>query len=547
MIRRRIRRRTRHCSRLLTAVLFSLLCIPVSGQINGPGLKYLQQATVRIAAADGNLCSGVFVTPEGHLLTASHGIPENAPEVRVRLADGTSAVASFLARDSESDVALLKLRQPRQSATAKATDFDCAWLSISPRDVSLNEPLLALGFPARETAVLEPAVRLGTIRAFSSSILRSSCMLTVGDSGGPLVNRLGQLVGVHRQIGAGPESNLHVGRAALQGLLEQAGIAQPAPQIAATPLWSESPRLQPSPQALIKASQSTVELCAAPSGAEMLGLGTRIDNRLIAAKLSGLKPGSPIYARFCNGTVRQLQRVHDDSTFDLALLTCPQWQTLPACQPLPMTTLEVGEIVFAVVGLSSEQGTSRISGPGVITRTDHVEPPETARLGARLVEVSGVLGLRVQDVAPNGPAATAGISAGDILTGLDGRSTPNLATLGQQLLLYQPGDWMMVDFLKSGQATRAALLAGHDPAAVFDRLEYLDGRAGAISVRRTGFQGVLQHDIPLQPAECGGLLISAKGEVVGWNVARRARESSLALPLRVLRDHQNKVAETAED
>ncbi|MGV2335957.1 MAG UNVERIFIED_CONTAM: serine protease [Planctomycetaceae bacterium] len=145
MIRRQIRRRTRHCSRLLTAVLFSLLCIPVSGQINGPGLKYLQRATVRISAADDNLCSGVFVTPEGHLLTASHGIPEDASEVRVRLADGTSAVASFLARDSESDVALLKLRQPGQSATAKATDFDCAWLSISPTDVSLNERLLAPG------------------------------------------------------------------------------------------------------------------------------------------------------------------------------------------------------------------------------------------------------------------------------------------------------------------------------------------------------------------------------------------------------------------
>jgi hypothetical protein len=39
--------------------------------------------------------------------------------------------------------------------------------------------------------------------------------------------------------------------------------------------------------------------------------------------------------------------------------------------------------------------------------------------------------------------------------------------------------------------------------------------------------GVLQHDIPLQPAECGGLLISVKGEVVGWNVARRAQ----SLPL----------------
>jgi serine protease Do len=81
---------------------------------------------------------------------------------------------------------------------------------------------------------------------------------------------------------------------------------------------------------------------------------------------------------------------------------------------------------------------------------------------------------------------------------------------------------------------------------MFNRLEYLDGRAGAISLRRTGFPDVVQHDIVLEPKECGGLLISSGGRIVGWNVARRARESSLALPLQVLKEELTKAAETAQ-
>lgn len=546
MIRRTGLRLTHGCCSLLSAVLFGLWCMPAAGQITGTGLKYLQRATVRISAADGNLCSGVFVTPDGHLLTASHGLPENIDEVRVRLADGSDEVAVFVARDAQADTALLKLKLPCQSATASETGSACAWLSISPTDAGHGESLLALGFPARETTAVQPAVRLGTVRASSSAVLRTTCMLTVGDSGGPLVNRLGQLVGLHRQIGAGQESNLHVGLAPLQTLLHQAGVVQPLPQTTAQPLWSETQGWQPPSQALVNAALSTVELLATPSGAELLGLGTRLDNRLTATRLSVLQPGKPVYARFCDGTVRQLQLLRGNSAVDLALLTCPQWQTLPTCPPLSITTVEAGEIVFAVAGLVSERVTSRITGPGLITRTDHFEPPETARLGMRLVEVPGEMGLRVHDVAPNGPAATAGIAVGDSLLGLEGTSTPSLATLGQELLRHQPGDWLMMDILKSGQSLKAALQAGHDPAAIFNRLEYLDGRAGAISLRRTGFRGVMQHDIPLQPAECGGLLISAGGKIVGWNVARRARESSFALPLQVLRDHQKEVAETAE-
>ncbi|MGV2335955.1 MAG UNVERIFIED_CONTAM: hypothetical protein LVR18_18165 [Planctomycetaceae bacterium] len=105
---------------------------------------------------------------------------------------------------------------------------------------------------------------------------------------------------------------------------------------------------------------------------------------------------------------------------------------------------------------------------------------------------------------------------------------------------------MMVDFLKSGKATRAALLAGHDPAAVFDRLEYLDGARGPSASAEQASRGVTARH---SAATCGvwGPADFGKGRSCRLECGPACAESSLALPLRVLRDHQNKVAETAED
>jgi serine protease Do len=74
----------------------------------------------------------------------------------------------------------------------------------------------------------------------------------------------------------------------------------------------------------------------------------------------------------------------------------------------------------------------------------------------------------------------------------------------------------------------------HDPAKQFERTEFLDGRSGVVSERRSGFADVIQHDIELSPSDCGGPLVDSQGNVVGVNIARRARESSLALPIEVV-------------
>jgi len=534
-----------HVCRLIALAYLCAACLPAPGQLNSTALTQLQKATVRISVPGGGVSSGVVITPTSEILTASHSIPEGPGEIQVRLPGQGVRTAVLVERDVQADIALLRLQPDTPAPGGTPPASLSAWLPLSPTDPAPNEILLALGYPARESSTQPPAIRLGTVRSADPTVVRTSCMLTVGDSGGPLINRFGQLSGLHRRIGVGPESNQHVAPQALKKLLRQANLQQPPQAPAQPPLWQTTPAWQPSPQVLRQVASSTLELVPHPSSTEVLGLATRLDPRFASAKLSLLQPGQPLYGRFSDGSVRQLQLVRSNPATDLAILECTDWHSLPPCGSLPTSSAQTGEIVFAAAGLATAGNPCRIVGPGVITRVDYTEPAVSPRLGIQLQEQPEQSGLRVLEAAPGGAAAAGGLQRGDLLLSLNQNPIPSLKLLTHHLGPYQPGDWITLNYLRSAEKGQASLRVGHDPAVMFDRLEYLDGRAGVVSIRRTGFQGVLQHDLVLDPKECGGLLISSEGQIVGWNVARRARESSLGLPLQVLQDELRKAAESA--
>lgn len=134
-------------------------------------------------------------------------------------------------------------------------------------------------------------------------LLQTSCLLTVGDSGGPLVNRLGEVAGLHRQIGADREMNVHVAADRLWRLIETAAVNLPREIRNRQPLWPADMRGVLADEILREAALSTVEIAAAADAAEVLMLGTRTTQKAIVAKLSLLRPGKPIFGRFADGIV----------------------------------------------------------------------------------------------------------------------------------------------------------------------------------------------------------------------------------------------------
>jgi S1-C subfamily serine protease len=67
-----------------------------------------------------------------------------------------------------------------------------------------------------------------------------------------------------------------------------------------------------------------------------------------------------------------------------------------------------------------------------------------AYLGIRSADVMGAQGVLVYSVQPGGPAAAAGIKAGELITSIDGQDTPDAATLSKVLAGLKPGDTVKV-------------------------------------------------------------------------------------------------------
>lgn len=87
-----------------------------------------------------------------------------------------------------------------------------------------------------------------------------------------------------------------------------------------------------------------------------------------------------------------------------------------------------------------------------------------AAIGPDAAEYFGMAeGLYLQAVVPGGPAATAGLRAGDVVTHLDGRPSTSSAVLAEVTLARKAGDAVEVSYVRDGKAATATLILGSQP------------------------------------------------------------------------------------
>jgi S1-C subfamily serine protease len=89
--------------------------------------------------------------------------------------------------------------------------------------------------------------------------------------------------------------------------------------------------------------------------------------------------------------------------------------------------------------------------------TGHVTNPHRAALGVSVTTVvspDGVpAGVGVVRLTPGGPAATAGLAAGDVITAVDGTATPDMQALARVLAALNPGRLVSVAVTRAGGAS----------------------------------------------------------------------------------------------
>jgi len=141
-----------------------------------------------------SLGSGFIIDAEGYIVTNNHVI-DNADQIIVRLPDEKEFDAELVGRDSNTDIALIRIKAPKNISFLKMGDSDA---------LDVGSWVLAVGSPFG----LEQTVTAGIVSAKGRVIgsgpyddfIQTDASINPGNSGGPLVNMDGEVVGINTAI-----------------------------------------------------------------------------------------------------------------------------------------------------------------------------------------------------------------------------------------------------------------------------------------------------------------------------------------------------------
>lgn len=97
----------------------------------------------------------------------------------------------------------------------------------------------------------------------------------------------------------------------------------------------------------------------------------------------------------------------------------------------------------------------------------------------KLPDNAGVL---VRDLAPDGPAAKAGITIDDVITTIDDKAVSSHQEMVDHILTKQPGDPVELQFIHEGSPGKVTVKLGERPAALDQPPGRIEAEAGAIEL-----------------------------------------------------------------
>lgn len=166
-------------------------------EVAGKMLPSVVNIEVEFGITAAGIGSGFIYQSDGYIITNNH-VVEDATVITVKLADGTSCEAELVGRDSETDIAVIKVDCSEGLPVAE--------LGTSS-DLVPGELAVAIGSPEG----FEGSVTSGVISALNRNIyvpdgpplldvIQTDAAINPGNSGGPLCNSMGEVVGINTAI-----------------------------------------------------------------------------------------------------------------------------------------------------------------------------------------------------------------------------------------------------------------------------------------------------------------------------------------------------------
>jgi S1-C subfamily serine protease len=139
--------------------------------------------------------TGVIIDPGGYILTNNHVI-ENTTRIEVTLDNDETYVAEVIGRDTNSDLAVIKITAPAPLPYlpfAEPTSY-----RIGDWVVAIGNPLALPGGPTVTVGVIGALERTIVVDSDSlSDLVQTDAAINEGNSGGPLLDLQGDIVGIN--------------------------------------------------------------------------------------------------------------------------------------------------------------------------------------------------------------------------------------------------------------------------------------------------------------------------------------------------------------
>ena len=137
--------------------------------------------------------SGFIFSSDGYIFTNAHVI-QQAEKIKVQLIDGRETQAEIIGKDSDSDLAVIKIYEHNLSVSKLGESSN---LRIGQYVIAIGNPF---GYQHTVTAgvvsALGRSLRSVTGRMIDN-IIQTDAALNPGNSGGPLINTSAEVIGVN--------------------------------------------------------------------------------------------------------------------------------------------------------------------------------------------------------------------------------------------------------------------------------------------------------------------------------------------------------------
>lgn len=476
--------------------------------------------------------TGVAVSAQGHILTASHAAA-TGEVYQIRFPDGSMHIAKGMGRigikagETDHDIAMIKILKIGKWPFAEMGRV---------ANLKLNQPVISISYPNSFFKVT-PNVRFGRLTDIDSKdgFLESTAKMEPGDSGGPLFDAHGRVIGIHSWIKEIESVNFDVPidfylkywtaldqPVDYQELPAASAISPaPSPDMLPVPALEEVARLS------AQQCKSTVKLLSKRGEKEMSVLGTLIASNDVVriVSKSSMVASMPVIA--LDGRTVPLQVVARDRDNDLVLLSTSEKfgnaiQLKGDENDPELRNRDLGKIFMTAVGGDRQK-------TGILSAA-YIDLPMDASFGytgANAVYADGKI--TFSRVSRSGAGASV-LKPGDQVVKINNAPVFKAVDYDREMGKYLAGDSITLDLIREEKPVNVSLFLSGQPKLQHVSFEYPGGR----SDRSDGFKNVIVHDTPVQADECGSPVFDINGRFWGINIARRSRTSSIIMPAGII-------------